>query len=61
MVAVWSSHLNPFDGKLIDISPGAIGNLKLTDLPKNFDNYKAFYNIEEGGDPSPGHKKNPIT
>ena len=46
---------------MIDISPRAIGNLKLSDFPKNFKEYKAFYNIKEGGDPSPGYQKNPIT
>ena len=61
MVAVWSSHLNPFDGKMIEITQRANGNLKLSDFPKNFEEYKAFYNIEEGGDPSPGYQKNPVT
>ena len=42
------------------IISGNFKNKKL-DFPKNFKEYKAFYNIKEGGDPSPGYQKNPVT
>lgn len=61
LVSVWSSHLNPSDGKIIDISPASIGNMALESYPKTFQEYKEFYNLTEGGDPSKGHKINPIT
>ncbi len=61
LVASWSSHLDPSDNTMIDISPGAIGNFDLLDLPETFDEYKAFYNFSDGGDASVGHDLNPVT
>ncbi len=59
LVAAWGGHLDPNDGVLIDISPGAIGNIP--DLPAAFEDYRGFYDLLEGGDPSLGHALNPYT
>ncbi|TCK68515.1 putative secreted protein (Por secretion system target) [Winogradskyella wandonensis] len=61
MVSVWQSHLDPTDGVLIDISPGAIGNTDIADFPRDFSEYPSFYNFIEGGDIGTGHSVNPIT
>ncbi len=59
LVATWSSHLDPTDGVLWDISPGSIGNLQ--DYPTSFAGYQDFYDLENGGDNSTGHPLNPKT
>ncbi|WP_430408440.1 T9SS type A sorting domain-containing protein [Kordia sp.] len=61
LVSLWSSHLDPTDTTLIDISPKALGNLDTTAFPETFEEYKAFYDIIQGGDPSTGHAVNPAT
>ena len=59
LVAVWSSHLTPSDSVMWDISPASIGNI--SDYPSDIFEYKDFYNLIEGGDPSTGHLENPAT
>ncbi len=59
LVSVWSSHLDPADGEMIDISPASIGNIQ--NYPSNISDYPSFYNLIEGGDPSIGHSINPAT
>lgn len=59
LVAIWSSHLDPTDGVMIDISPASIGNIQ--DYPTTIEGYRDFYNLLEGGDPSQGHALNPHT
>ncbi len=59
LVSQWSSHLDPSDGVMIDISPASIGNVQ--DYPTNIDDYPTFYNASMGGDPSLGHSINPAT
>ncbi|MEM7103687.1 MAG: DUF6851 domain-containing protein [Bacteroidota bacterium] len=59
LVSVWSSHLDPEDGIMWDISPASIGNI--TEYPEDFLDYPDFYNLIDGGDPSPGHAVNPHT
>lgn len=61
LVSLWSSHLDPADTTMIDISPGAIGNLDTTQFPQTFQEYQAFYDILLGGDPSTGRSLNPVT
>jgi len=56
-VAIWSSHLDPADGILWDISPASRGNAALPDP----DNYLAYYDLLEGGDTSGGYTVNPVT
>lgn len=59
LVAVWSSHLDPTDGVMWDISPASLGNNP--ELPTQFEDYPNFYNLLEGGDSSRGHAVNPYT
>lgn len=59
LVSVWSSHLDPADETLIDISPASIGNIQ--GFPTTFEEYKNFYNLQDGGDASIGHTVNPKT
>lgn len=59
LVAIWSSHLDPTDGVMWDISPASIGNNG--PLPLNFEDYHDFYNRYEGGDQSQGWDVNPHT
>ena len=61
LVASWSAHLDPADPTLIDISPGAIGNVDILNYPETFTEYKAFYNFTNGGDSGTGHALNPYT
>ncbi|PTX61474.1 putative secreted protein (Por secretion system target) [Kordia periserrulae] len=61
LVALWSSHLDPADNTMIDISPGTLGNLPPSAFPTTFQEYQAFYDIINGGDPSTGHAINPAT
>lgn len=59
MVSVWSSHLDPEDPTVWDISPGAKGNI--SDYPTDLNDYADFYNYKEGGDNGKGHALNPST
>ncbi len=61
LVSSWSSHLDPADGVMMDISPRSLGNLDISDFPHTFSEYKNFYDFENGGDPSTGREKNPKT
>lgn len=58
LVAIWSSHLDPNDGVLWDISPASIGNVD--EYPTRFGEHASFFKIE-GGDGSKGHVENPVT
>ena len=59
-VLKWSSHLDPADSVLWDISPGARGNVPEA-LPESPDEYRAFYRQHEGGQPGTGWAVNPVT
>ena len=59
LVSTWSSHLDPKDSVMWDISPASIGNLP--SLPQTFEEMLNFYNLTEGGDTSVGHELNPVT
>ncbi len=61
LVSIWSSHLDPNDGVLWDISPKAIGNIDVENFPNDYKDYPSFYNLLEGGDVGKGHSINPIT
>jgi hypothetical protein len=61
LVAMWSSQLDPADPTMIDISPGAIGNVAITEFPETFEEYKTFYDFNNGGDIGTGHPLNPKT
>lgn len=59
MVALWSGLLNPDDGVMWDIGPGAIGNRQ--GYPTDPASYGDLYDELDGGSPSPGHEVNPTT
>ena len=59
LVAIWSAHLDPADGVMWDISPGALGNNPA--LPQSIPEYRDFYDLLEGGDPGRGRSINPYT
>ena len=59
LVATWSSHLDPADGVLMDISPASIGNIQ--SYPANPAEYPLFYDLLQGGDASVGYTSNPTT
>ncbi len=59
LVAAWSSHLDPSDGVLWDISPASLGNLP--EIPGPGEDPRDFYDLLEGGTPGPGHAVNPHT
>ena len=57
--AIWSSHLDPSDGVMWDISPGSIGNN--APLPSSFQEHPNYYDQFEGGNAHNGHPVNPVT
>ncbi len=57
MVVVWSSHLDPTDGVMIDVSPGGIGNATLPDVSEE----TTYYDFTNGGDWGNGWDTNPVT
>ncbi|MDG2072537.1 MAG: FG-GAP-like repeat-containing protein [Pseudomonadales bacterium] len=59
LVAIWSSHLDPADGMMVDISPASVGNV--LSYPSNFEDYPDFYDTLEGGGPGAGYEFNPVT
>ena len=59
VVAAWSSHLDPADGIMMDISPASLGNI--LSYPTSPEGYPTFYDIVEGGDSSQGYEVNPAT
>jgi len=59
LVAAWSSHLSPDDPTVWDISPASIGNVQ--SYPTSHPSLSSFYDLENGGDPSPGYAINPAT
>jgi hypothetical protein len=61
LVSKWSAHLDPNDGVMIDISPKSQGNIYIAEIPKNFADFKNFYNVVEGGDIGRGYDENPST
>lgn len=60
LVSQWGSHLSPTDTTMWDTSPGSIGNIPISQWPKNYKEMRSFYK-KEGGDGSKGHKMNPLT
>ncbi len=57
MVVVWSSHLDPSDGVMWDVSPASLGNI----TPPTDTNYESYYRFIQGGDAGTGYKVNAIT
>lgn len=61
LVSIWSSHLDPNDSVMVDISPASFGNIPQDEYPTDVTGLRDFYNYLEGGDPSTGHAMNPST
>lgn len=61
LVSIWASHLDPTDGVMVDVSPGAIGNIAQEDYPTTVQGLRDFYKFTEGGDIGSGHPVNPKT
>ncbi|MAN59666.1 MAG: hypothetical protein CMC08_07505 [Flavobacteriaceae bacterium] len=61
LVAIWGAHMDATLPATIDISPGNLGNLELSEMPASFQEFQEFYNLTEGGDPSTGRETNPVT
>ncbi|MBP9932447.1 MAG: T9SS type A sorting domain-containing protein [Chitinophagaceae bacterium] len=60
MVSIWSSHLDPADTTMMDISPASRGNGQY--YPSGFqDQMNYFYKYLNGGDSSKGYSLNPVT
>lgn len=59
MTSVWGSHLDPADGVMWDISPGAIGNN--APFPETFAEHETYYDFFDGGNAHNGHPVNPYT
>ena len=57
VTAIWSGHLDPSDGVLWDISPGAMGNSPLPQISE----WRQYYDVEGGGDWGQGYAVNPVT
>ena len=58
-VIIWSSHLDPTDNVMIDISPGVIGNSD--PFPTDFTSFPTYYDQLNGGTAASGHVVNPTT
>jgi hypothetical protein len=61
LVSLWSSHLDPADGVIWDISPSSIGNIDINVFTNDFADLPSYYKELEGGDISKGHSMNPVT
>jgi len=59
LVAVWSGHLDPNNNVMIDISPGALGNI--TEIPATVEGMRDFYDMLGGGVQDVGYEINPVT
>ena len=45
----------------IDISPASLGNIAVETYPTAFEDYPAFFDTNQGGDPGAGYDRNPVT
>ncbi|MBL4703035.1 MAG: hypothetical protein JKY54_00825, partial [Flavobacteriales bacterium] len=59
LVASWSSHQDPNDGVMIDISPSAIG--EALPIPTTYAEYHDYFDFKDGGVKNRPFKKNPKT
>ena len=60
-VAIWSADLDPANGRMIDISPAAIGNVGAENYPQTFAEYQSFYDSRTYAALGKGHELNPVT
>lgn len=61
LVSVWSSHLDPSDGVMWDISPKSIGNNSPNSYPTELNDHVEFYDLLQGGDIGKGRGINEIS
>lgn len=61
VTAIWSGHLDPSDGVMLDISPASLGNISTDEFPMDFADYDQFYDLFDGGDIGQGYDMNPKT
>lgn len=61
VVILWHSFHDVSDGVMKEVSPSAIGNVDDASYPQTFEEFKAFYDEFNGGDPSVGYTVNPVT
>ncbi|MEM8488824.1 MAG: T9SS type A sorting domain-containing protein [Bacteroidota bacterium] len=62
IVAMWSSHLDSDNEVMWDISPATQGNTPVSSWPTTSEEYRAFYDFENGGiTANQGHDMNPAT
>jgi len=61
LVSIWSSHLDPQDGVMIDISPKTLGNNPALPSTNTLAAFQDFYTLDTGGDASRGYGVNPVT
>lgn len=59
LVSMWSSHLDPNDGVMWDVSPASLGNV--SEYPTTIEGLRSFYDQLEGGDTGAGYQLNPAT
>ena len=59
LVAQWSSHLDPFDGTEIDISPASLGAVET--YPNTLEEYQQFYSDAALDNVDGGYDFNPVT
>ncbi|MCA9838375.1 MAG: vanadium-dependent haloperoxidase [Trueperaceae bacterium] len=60
-VARWSADLDPSNGKMIDISPGNIGNVGIENYPSSFEEFQQFYDAKTYKALGSGYPLNPYT
>lgn len=59
LVAVWSGHLDPEDGVMLDISPASLGGI--LSIPGTMPEIRNFYDFLDGGVNDIGFDMNPVT
>lgn len=59
LVSIWSSHLDPANPTMLDISPASLGNNE--SYPTTIEGLRDFYDLINGGDPGKGRTVNPRT
>ncbi|MEQ9230182.1 MAG: ASPIC/UnbV domain-containing protein, partial [Cyclobacteriaceae bacterium] len=59
VVSLWSSHLDPNDETMVEISPISLGNISEEEYPTTFEEYISFY-PSDGTEMGTGYPFNPI-
>lgn len=59
LVSIWSAHLDPTNGIMLDISPASKGNI--SNYPTELSAHEHFFQLFKGGTKDVGHEVNPFT